>query len=765
MVRRSLGLGLILAALSGCDLSLTGAVISCADGSGCPTGQACVGGLCQAASSGGATGTGTSGGSPGSSSSGSSSATSGATGGSTAGGTTGSTTGGTTGGTSTTGGTGAGSTGAPPFTELSLYAGQPGGLGNTDGIGLAARFYGPRGVVADGHGNAYVADSDNHTIRRVSLATDAVTTIAGAADGGSGNNIDGVGSAARFDLPEGILWDGQGDLYVSDYNQCTIRKIVVGTATVTTISGDAGVCADQASPPTFNHPVGLAYDGTNLYIGEESGQTLRALNLDSGVVTTVAGSGDTGLVNDPGTAASFDEPDWLAYDAGFLYVADDVNAVVRQVGCSSPFSVSTCAGTSTPGYADGEVLTVAEFYHPHGLSFDEAGNLYLVDWTQTVRQISGGNVTTVAGAPLDAGSSNGIGSAARFDNPEGLAYVDVDGGQLLIAEIVNDTLRKVQLVVGDAGVVSTLAGVASGAGTANGSAVNASFSGPRGMVYDGKSTLYVADVSDTIRAINLNSSAVTTLTGTPNVPGDTDGTLAQATFNTPWDLAYDPTNLDLYVSENPGEHLGAIRRIALDGGAVSIVAGNGLNATFDEPRGLALDGQGNLYVSDCFDNQIREIALSSGTTTLFAGSASGTAGSTDNTGTSASFWQPSGLTYDGIGNLYVADTGNQSIRKLVLANAKVTTVATVTGGGGEDPIDLIYAAPGSLYVSSRDDATVQLVDIASGAVTTIVGIPWVQGLQVGTLPGVLNIPWGLALVPGQGLFISDFNENVIVRAK
>ncbi len=652
--------------------------------------------------------------------------------------------------------------------SLALFAGQPGGNGNADGAGNLARFYDPRGITLDNAGNAYVGDSANHTIRKIALSTGAVVTLAGAADGGEGN-IDGTGAAAVFGLPEGIVWDGNGNLYVADFDEETIRKIAIASASVTTIAGVAGKSGglDGASDvATFAGPFGLTYDGVStLYVAEFGGNRIRSVNLATSTVATVAGTGTPSEVNGPGTSATFDNPAGLGLLLGNLYVADDVNNVVREVGTVSPFTTSTFAGSGTGGDLDGTGLA-AEFDKPHGLTSDGVGNLYVADWNETVRQVTvpGAVVTTVAGAAFDAGSADGTGAAARFNGPGSLTY---SNGDLFVADTFGQTVRKVvPNGVPMGGVVSTVAGLANASGSEDASSgPNASFDAPRGLAYDGKSTIYVADSeNETIRAINLITTAVTTLAGVVNDGGVNDGPLAQATFDTPWGLAYDAVDAGyLYVSDLAAN---TIRKIDLGAGMVSTVAGNGLNATFSSPRGLALDGAGNLYVADWGENEIRQIQLSTGTTTVLAGSKS--SGHANGTGAAASFSGPSALLYDRAGNLYVSDSQNATIRKVTLPGGVVTTIAGTAGTVGappyfNEPEDLAYDGKGNLYVACPGDGTVRLVDVFTGATSTILGVPWVAGLDVASLPGIFNAPHGLVLIPGVELLISDTAENVIVK--
>src|SRR6185369_7898734 len=151
--------------------------------------------------------------------------------------------------------------------RLALLAGQLGGPGNADGIGGQARFAGPRGVASDGAGNLFVADTDNHVVRKVVIATGAVTTFAGTA--GSSGSADAVGVAAAFNHPSGIASDGAGNLYVADTDNSTIRRVVIASAQVSTLAGAVstpGSTDGTGGVARFNHPAGLTFDSGALYV-------------------------------------------------------------------------------------------------------------------------------------------------------------------------------------------------------------------------------------------------------------------------------------------------------------------------------------------------------------------------------------------------------------------------------------------------------------------------------------------------------------------
>jgi len=310
---------------------------------------------------------------------------------------------------------------ATPYT-FTLLAGSPGGTGSVDGNGSAAEFGDPYALAVDSSGNLYVADSKNDTIRKVT-SSGVVTTIAGTA--GSAGNGNATGTAAQFNTPSGVAVASGGNIYVADLGNQLIRQITP-SGVVTTLAGTVATSGSTDGTGTaalFNQPYGLAVDGSgNIYVADLGNQEIRKVT-SSGVVTTIAGSpGSAGSANGTGAAAQFNQPIGVAVDSsGNLYVTDSGNNTIRKI--TSGGVVTTLAGSpGVAGSTDG-TGSAALFHGPRGIAVDGSGNLYVADGQNcTIRKItSAGVVTTLGGVPGSIANAEGTGPAALFDVPTGVA--------------------------------------------------------------------------------------------------------------------------------------------------------------------------------------------------------------------------------------------------------------------------------------------------------------------------------------------------------
>ena len=654
--------------------------------------------------------------------------------------------------------------------SLELFVGNlTGGRGNIDGTGPAARFNFPTGITADNIGNIYVADTANHTIRKITTA--GIVTLFAGTPGISGST-NGTGAAARFNTPFGLATDSMANVYVADRSNHTIRKITTA-GVVTTLAGTPGILGSVDGPgvtASFNYPNGVATDSVgNVYVADTENHTIRLIT-PAGNVTTLAGTvGTPGSIDDIGTAASFNFPNSVATDsAGNVYVADKNNFTVRKIMPNG--SVTTLAGTAgTRGNSD-NTGPAASFSAPFGIATDKADNIYIADVeNQTIRKITPtGTVTTLAGIVGTRGSADGTGTAARFFNPSGVT-TDTSGN-VYVPDHDNHTIRKIT----STGTVTTLAGTAATTGVEDGIGTAARFNSPEGIATDSVGNVYVGDAhSHTIRRIT-STGAVTTLAGLAGTAGSADGMGTLASFTLPYGVATDSSG-NVFVADYSNHTIrkitsaGVVTTFAGTAGMSGNIDATGKDARFNFPYSVATDRVGNVYVADRSNHTIRKIT-SAGSVTTFAGTV-GKPGYGDGIGTAASFTFPDGIATDSASNVYVADRTNNIIRKITSSGFVTTFAGTAGVRGSADgvgaaasfvgPISIATDSADNIYVAEIRNHTVRKITPA-GVVSTVAGIANQATFTPGALPGRLAFPLGIA-VSGGSIFIALGNGIAVVR--
>ncbi len=556
-----------------------------------------------------------------------------------------------------------------PAGIVSTLAGS-GSMGSTDGTGAAASFDTPYGIcINPTNGTLIVSDAYAHKIRIVSM-TGVVNTVAGSGNPGSN---DGIGTAASFRIPTGVFVNSLGHIFVADNANGSIRRIIGNTVStyaslstipegitgdaagnifVVDVSGNKVLKIDNSLTITdyatgLNDPRGICKDATgNLYVSNFTGNTISKITA----------------LNTVSTFISINKPIAICIDTngGFLVSQYDDHKISKVTPTGV---VSSYSGTGVAGCDDSN-NSIATFNSPTATCVDAAGNVYVADQlNHLVRKITpAGVVSTVAGTAGVAGYVDATGTAAKFNQPVGIA-IDAQNN-LYVSEYLNHTVRMIT----PAGVVSTLAGTgAVGAVDATGAA--ASFWNPGNLCVDDAGFVYLADRSNMkIRKIEISSGVVTTFAGT-GTAGSANGTRLAATFNYPSDITFEKASGNFYVSD---EYNNQIRKIS-PAGMVSKVAGSGAIgnadgaanvATFDRPSGIFADASCNLYVTQYNGSVVRKIDTN-GNVSTYAGSA--TQGFVNGIGTAARFYFAFSVDGDNQGNLYVADNGNNAVRKITTA--------------------------------------------------------------------------------------------------
>jgi kumamolisin len=335
------------------------------------------------------------------------------------------------------------------------------------------------------------------------------------------------------------------------------------------------------------------------------------------------------------------------------------------------YVTSTVAGQADNEGTQNGNQTTAQFYEPNDVVMSSTGNIFVADFNNySIREISlngtNSTVTTFAGSNGSSGDRNGIAGAARFGLINALAFDP--GGNLYVADSSNDIIRKVL----PNGNVTTVAGVGGTAGSTNGVGTAAEFSFPSGIVVDSTGNIFVADTNNhLIRKITISGSnyTVTTLAGKAGVAGFADGTGTNATFNFPSSIAVDASG-NLYVADAQNNAIrkvtqaGVVTTLAGQTGVAGLVDGTGKFAQFNFPSGIAVDSSGNIYVADTDNNTIRKVIPSTGVVSTLIGQP-GILGYANGVSTSAQFTEPYGLCVTSAGNIIIADTADDLIRNAV----------------------------------------------------------------------------------------------------
>jgi uncharacterized protein (TIGR03437 family) len=599
---------------------------------------------------------------------------------------------------------------------LTVFAGNGfRGYSGDGGPATAASLDSPNSLAVDQAGNVYIADIDNR-IRKVA-PSGIISTIAGNGaydDTGDG----GLAVQASFKNPAAVAVDRNGDVYVADVGGGRIRKI-----------GSDGRINAVAGTTRLNAPTDIVFDAAgNLYIGESGTLLIRRLDV-SGNLKTIAGTGEylPPVSGVPAISAPLRGPFRLALDVnGALYISDENHGIVQMVDTTG--IITTVAGTGDQAFSgDGGPALKAVLNTPRGIAVDAAGNLLLCDsLNQRVRRVTtAGTIDTFAGNNnYRFGGDGGPAIAALFNQPNDIKFDSA--GNLYVVDSLGNRVRKIS----PKGIITTFAGTGErGYSGDGGPAANARLYDPTAVAIDATGNVYITDSGNhVIRRVRADGT-ISTFAGTGTSGYNGEGIPAtQARINYPAGIAFDSKG-NLFFADDGGFR---VRKID-SGGLMTTVAGTGEPAENGAPigdggpatkavlgylDGLAVDAAGNLYVSEKYVGRVRKVD-SSGKISTYAGLLDAPTTGDGGPATKAGLG-PRGLTVDAAGNLFIADQGLSRIRKVAAATGIITTVAGSDGGFGGDggsavlarlanPVGVALDGAGDIYIADTGNYRIRSV--------------------------------------------------------
>ncbi|PCH69110.1 MAG: hypothetical protein COC01_02140 [Bacteroidetes bacterium] len=590
---------------------------------------------------------------------------------------------------------------------ISTIAGTISGFSGDGGPATSARMYQPGAVYVDAEGNVYIADTYNHRIRLIDTSG-VISTIAGT--GTEGFAGDGSpATSAQLNRPYGIHVDAYGNIYIADASNQRIRLIdtsgVISTIAGTGIQGSSGN-GGPATSAQLNFPKDVHVDPTgNIYIVARNSH--RILLIDSaGIITKIVGL-SSGFTGDGGqaTSATLSYPTGVHVDAtGNIYIADKNNLRIRLIDTSG--IINTIAGGSSNLPDDGGPANLAQLGKPTGVHIDETGNIYIVDQlNHRIRFVdTSGVISTIAGAGAGGSGFSGDGGSAdtaRFFKPQNV-HVDA-AGNIYIADLYNHRIR----LVDTSGVINTIAGTGISGFSGDGStAISAQLNRPYGIHVDATGNIYIADTyNNRIRLIDT-SGMISTIAGIGSMgfSGDS-GPATAAELYYPWGVHVDATG-NIYIADLQNHRI----RLIDTSGVISTIAGTGISgfsgdgslataAQLSGPSGVHVDASGNIYIVDKSNHSIRKIDIT-GIITTIAGTGSGGFSGDGGPANSAKLSFPVDVHVDASGNIYIADSYNNRIRRIYFPPEVSYSVSHECSGSNDGSVKVISTGINTPYTFS-----------------------------------------------------------------
>ena len=650
------------------------------------------------------------------------------------------------------------------------------------GPATVGEVYRPYGIATDRSGNTYIADQVTHRIRKVD-ASGIITTVAGNTYAGYGGD-GGPATNASLYGPIGVCADNHGQIYIADEYNHRIRK-VNSSGIISTVAGNGayGYTGDggPATAAELYYPTGVSADTNgNLFIADYYNHSIRKIDA-TGTITTVAGNGSHGFSGDggPATAAQLYYPFNVITDySDNLLIADQYNARIRMVDVSG--NIATVAGSSSAGFGgDGGPATAASLYYPYSMVADPSGTIYISDYgNERIRKVkTNGIISTIAGIGSSGFSGDGgPATAGEFHTPIGIA-IDTTGN-LYVSDYGNNRIREIDVN----GTLSTFAGNGFAGNSGDGGpATGAELNTPTGVTTDAGGNVYIADIyNGRIRKVNSSGIISTAVGDGQNVFGGDGGPASAASVYYPFGVATDVSG-NLYIADYGNQRIRKVNTSNI----ISTIAGNGsigytgdggpaTAGTFDYPTGVAADTFGNIFVADIYNNCVRKITTG-GIITTVAGNGSAGYGGDGGPATAASLNLPYGVAADVTGNLYISDFGNHRIRKVNLSGIISTVAGTGTGGYSGDgnpatasrlyyPIGISADTNGNIFIGDYANYRIRKINPA-GIIFTVAGngSAGFSGDGGPATAAVLNVPYGITNDAAGNILIADEGNNRVRR--
>jgi sugar lactone lactonase YvrE len=666
--------------------------------------------------------------------------------------------------------------------DISTVAGD-GQVGSTGdgGAATSSELNSPIGVALDSSGNVYIADSGNNKIRKVTVSTGKISTLAGT--GTAGYNGEGTATSAELYGPTDVAVDRSGNVYIADKGNNRIRK-VSGTTISTVVgnesqgySGDGGA----ATSAELSNPNGFTLDSAgNYYVADTGNNRIRKVNAGTLIISTLTGNGtaaDTGN-NGPAVSAEINQPRGLGVNsANDLYIADTGNNLVREVVQNTYFATTAVGGSSA----------VQDFF----LKTTAAETIASITAQESQGSKQEYSIGTITGCTI-AGASNPSGTFCTVPITFKPAY---PGARYVPLTAVTGTGKVTfglggtgsgPLVTMSPGTIATAAGNGTAGYSGNGSAATtAKLSSPNAAVVDSAGNLYIADMSNNVvREVAASTGDISTVAGNHTAGYSGDGSAAtSAELDEPSGVGVDSGG-NLYIADKVNCR---IRKVTVATANISAAAGNGTcgyggdggpatSAEIKAPSSdIAFDNAGNWYFADSGNNRVREVNASSGLISTVAGN--GTAGYTGDgsAATSAELDNPAGVALDSAGNLYIADDGNNVIRKVTVSTGNIATVAgdhtagysgdgsAATSAELDEPGGVAVDAATNLYIADQGNNRIRVVNAVSGKISTIAGngTAGYSGDSGAATSAELKGPTDISLDSAGNLVIADAGNNVV----